>query len=33
MTYGLFETPLFYVGQHYVSVFGLLGFFGLFAFG
>ena len=33
MTYGLFETPLFYIGQHYVSVFGLLGFFGLFAFG
>ena len=25
MTYGSFETPLFYVGENYVSIFGLLG--------
>lgn len=29
----LFETPLFYIRQHYVSLFGVLGFFGLFAAG
>ena len=33
MTYGLFETPLFYLGEHYVSIFGLLGGIGLFAIG
>lgn len=33
MTYGLFESPLFYVGGHYVSLFGLLAFAALFATG
>ncbi len=33
MTFGLLESPLFYIGQHYVTLLGLLGFAGLFAFG
>ncbi len=33
MNFALFESPLFYVGQHYVSVLGLIAFIGLFATG
>lgn len=33
MTYELFERPLFYLGEHYVSVLGLSGFLGIAASG
>ena len=33
MNFALFERPLFYVGGHYVSFFGLVAFAGLFAAG
>ncbi len=33
MTYELFERPLFYLGEHYVSVLGLSGFLGIAAAG
>ncbi len=33
MTSGLFQTPFFHFGQHYVSLAGLLGFIGIFAGG
>jgi len=33
MNYELFERPLFYLGDHYVSALGLLAFAGLFAIG
>jgi len=33
MSFGLFGSPLFYRGGHYVSLFGLLGFAALFALG
>jgi small-conductance mechanosensitive channel len=33
MTFPLLERPLFYVGQHYVTVLGLIAFFGFFAAG
>jgi small-conductance mechanosensitive channel len=33
MTFPLLERPLFYVGHHYVTVLGLIAFFGFFAAG
>jgi len=33
MNFALFESPLFYIGQHYVSVLGLIAFIGLFGTG
>jgi small-conductance mechanosensitive channel len=33
VNFGLFERPLFYVGEHYVSFLGLMAFAGLFAAG
>ena len=33
MNFALFERPLFYVGEHYVSFLGLMAFAGLFALG
>jgi small-conductance mechanosensitive channel len=33
VNFALFERPLFYVGEHYVSFFGLVAFAGLFAAG
>ena len=33
MNFALFERPLFYVGEHYVSVLGLIAFAALFAIG
>src|SRR3954454_11739713 len=33
MTFPLLERPLFYVGHHYLTVLGLIAFFGFFAAG
>jgi len=33
MTFDSLKTPLFYIGQHYVSILGLLAFLGFFALG